>query len=174
MSTFAHIETGQVIDPQVNDTAGQYLARFSGGITVGWQVVQVPDGTEPNAKVNGDGTYTNPAPITPQPNNPGNPYFPGYVPKRPDLFWALVLKVFVGLQGTNALGAQRFARLVSDANALGVKQAVDNAPSVDPDDVHGVFLWAVNFLTTTNAASDSQLLLTAAELAAIMQKANWS
>lgn len=70
-STFAHIETGQALDPQVNDTIGQYLARYSPQASSGWQVVLVPDGTKHNAAVtpNGDGTYSivNPPIILPQP-----------------------------------------------------------------------------------------------------------
>lgn len=60
MTTFAHIETGQVLDPQVNNTPQDYLARYSSAVTIGWNVVKVPDGTTHNASINGDGTYTNP------------------------------------------------------------------------------------------------------------------
>lgn len=66
MTTYAHIETGQALDPWENDSQDEYLARFSGVDTDAWTVVSVPVGTKHGAKANGDGTYTNPS-ISPPP-----------------------------------------------------------------------------------------------------------
>lgn len=65
MTLFAHIETGQALDPWNNDTQGEYLDRFSGVNTDGWVIAEVPDGTCHGAKSNGDGTYTNQIAPTP-------------------------------------------------------------------------------------------------------------
>ncbi len=73
-NTFCHIETGQCLDPQVNDLLGQYLSRYAPGVTTNWKVVLVPDGTQHNAAVTLDGQgnyiFTNPAPVPAQPMPP--------------------------------------------------------------------------------------------------------
>ena len=68
MTLFAHIETGQALEPWPNDSSDDYLARFPATDTSAWEVVEVPDGTKHGAHVNGDGTYTNPP--TPAPPAP--------------------------------------------------------------------------------------------------------
>lgn len=71
-ATFAHVETGQALDPAVNDLMGQYLARFAPAITKNWTVVQVPDGTQHNATAtqNQDGTWSTVNPPPPPPKAP--------------------------------------------------------------------------------------------------------
>lgn len=69
MTTFAHTESGQAIDPMAFPSESAYLANFNPHITASWQVTQVPDGTEQGATLV-NGTWTNPtppAPAVPQP-----------------------------------------------------------------------------------------------------------
>jgi hypothetical protein len=110
----------------------------------------------------------------PEPNNPGNPYFPGWKPKTQLGFWGLVQGVFIALGGSNEAGADRFARLIGDRRTLGIDKMIAATGLVDPDDENGAFLKALKFLTTTNAASDGQVLMTDAEVAAIMRQSNWT
>lgn len=70
MTTFAHIETGQALDPWENTTEGDYCARFPGIDTSGWDVSEVPDGTQHGAKSDGNGGWINPAEPSPPPSPP--------------------------------------------------------------------------------------------------------
>ena len=64
MSIFAHIESGFALDVWPNATQDDYEARFKAMPDFGtWQIVEVPADTKHGAKVNGDGTYTNPASV---------------------------------------------------------------------------------------------------------------
>jgi hypothetical protein len=71
MSLFAHIFGGEVLDPQPADDLAAYRAIYHDDVIAAWDEAghvfkQVPEGTEHNAKDNGDGTYTNPvAPLIP-------------------------------------------------------------------------------------------------------------
>lgn len=66
-STFCHIETSECLDPQVNETIGQYLARYTAPVESGWNVVVAPDGTKHGASAvpdgNGGYVFTNPTPV---------------------------------------------------------------------------------------------------------------
>ncbi len=67
MTLFAHVETGKALDVQPNTSAAEYRARYTVEVTAGWDVVQVPNGTEHGAVDNHDGTFTNPS-STPVPS----------------------------------------------------------------------------------------------------------
>lgn len=43
MTTYAHIETGQILDPHQNASAQEYLSRYASGSTSGWNVKLIPD-----------------------------------------------------------------------------------------------------------------------------------
>lgn len=118
--------------------------------------------------------YSAPVIPTPQPHTPGNPYFPGWRPKTQLGFWGLVQGVFIALGGSNEAGADRFARLLTDTRARGIVEMIRATDTIDTDDKDGAFLKALKFLTTTNAASDGQPLMTPQEAGAIMQKTNWA
>lgn len=63
-ATFCHVETGQCLDPQVNDTSDNYLKRYAAPVTAGWVVSSAPDGTPHNSAAvctNGSCSYTPPA-----------------------------------------------------------------------------------------------------------------
>lgn len=83
-TTFCHVETGQCLDPQVNGTIGQYLARYAGSVTSGWNVVPVPDGTQHNAIAtqNPDQSWSTVNPVatvpSPQPTEMGGKQFTNY------------------------------------------------------------------------------------------------
>lgn len=70
MTTFAHIETGQALDPWPNGIQADYLARFPGVDKSGWNTAQVIDGTQQGATVgaNVGGIY--------QTTNPPGPTIP--------------------------------------------------------------------------------------------------
>lgn len=61
MTTFAHIETGRALEPWPNASSADYLARFPGVNTSGWDVAQVPSGTAHGAISDGQGGWVNPA-----------------------------------------------------------------------------------------------------------------
>lgn len=176
MPTFAHTETGEVLDPIVDADEASYRARFNADAVSRWTIVEVADGTQHGARPDGQGGWVNPTPvvIAPQPNNAGNPYFPGWVPKTQLGFWGLVQRVFIALGGSNAAGADRYHRLRTDARSSAIMDMIAATDLVDPDDKDGAFLSAVAFLTSTNASSDSQVLMTVPEITAIMQKSNWA
>lgn len=64
MTTFAHTETGQALDPATANDSAEYAARFNAEAMIGWEIAQVPDGTRHGARSNGDGTYTSPATVS--------------------------------------------------------------------------------------------------------------
>lgn len=66
MKTFAHVETGVALDPQVDTDAAAYRARFAPDVTQGWQVQSVPDGTVQGSTPDGHGGWT-PPPAAPAP-----------------------------------------------------------------------------------------------------------
>ena len=67
MPKYAHIENKYVIDPYDAPTIEDYKYRF-GDLANSWDIIIVPEGTEPSAIDNGDGTYTNPpSPQAPDP-----------------------------------------------------------------------------------------------------------
>lgn len=103
----------------------------------------------------------------PLPNNPGNPYF-GKPPKIPKDFWGLVLQVYIQLGGSNEAGLDRQSRLLTSRRAQPIIKIADSVDTIDPDDKAGAFLQMVALLTGTNHETDSQKLMEAAELAAIM------
>ena len=58
---YAHTETGKALEPQPAGSVADYI-RFVGSNrdTSGWNVVEVPAGTQHCATDNGNGTFTNP------------------------------------------------------------------------------------------------------------------
>lgn len=90
MATFAHTETGIVLDAQCDKSMDDYKCRYGAGpqrpnendeayaarleksVAAKWKIVEVPEGTEHGAKDNGDGTFTNPQPpvVVPVPPPP--------------------------------------------------------------------------------------------------------
>ncbi len=62
MTTFAHTETGQALDPRIEKSKQDYYDKSSELVRDDWIIIQVPDGTQHGAKDNGDGTFSNPAP----------------------------------------------------------------------------------------------------------------
>lgn len=64
-ATCAHVETGQALDVQPCTTTADYLRRYTPEVTVNWVSTVVPNGTLHNAKLNPDGSYTNPVVIAP-------------------------------------------------------------------------------------------------------------
>lgn len=99
-----------------------------------------------------DATYAAlmPAPQTPQPNTPNNPYF-GKKPLPRDKFWALI--------GQTLTGAQ-YKRLKTDANALWVIDIINSVEAVDPDDKEGDFLTLLAYLVTTDGEDAAKLMTT--------------
>lgn len=101
--------------------------------------------------------YTDPGPTpVPKPNNANNPYF-GKTPLETKNFFALAGQV---------LGAN-YPRLRNDPAFLWVYDVLTKVDIVDVDDKGGQFLAIVHYLTNTNA-SDSQPLMSTADLASIM------
>lgn len=66
----AHIESGFAIDVWENDGIDAYKRRFAEDMITNWNIVEVPASTQPGAKDNGDGTFTNPIPPAPAPSQP--------------------------------------------------------------------------------------------------------
>lgn len=70
MTTFAHVETGFALDPQPAPDEQSYRNYFRPAapqpgdidITKGWNVQQVPDGTQQGAASDGQGGWVNPPP----------------------------------------------------------------------------------------------------------------
>lgn len=96
------------------------------------------------------------APVSPQPNNNGNPYFG----KRP-----IATKDFFAIAG-QALGA-RYPRLRNDPAFLWVYDVISKVDIVDVDDRGGQFLRILGYLTTTNA-QDSSPLMSAGDVTSII------
>ncbi len=69
MPTFAHIESGQAINPMVASSQATYLAQFDAAATKDWQVAQVDDGALAGATLV-NGKWVNPAPVQTQPIAP--------------------------------------------------------------------------------------------------------
>lgn len=159
MSTFARIFDGFALDCQVADSEMELASRFHPEWLSNNPFVIVPGGTLHGARDNGDGTFTNPAPIdtTPKPNNPGNPFF-GKQPLSTDKFYGVLGQV---------LSPARYKRLRNDAGFLWIQDVLDHTDVVDVDDKSGAFLKIQTYLTTTKG-EDGNLLMEKAERDAIL------
>lgn len=164
MSTFARIFDGFAVDIQVAETRADLASRFNLEWLSRNPFIVVPDDTRHgrSVTVNQDGSLScgenPPLPdLTPKPNNPGNPYF-GKKPLPTKDFYALAWQ---------ALGTAKFNRLVTDSGFIWIDKVLSQIELVDPDDKAGQFLQIVAYLTTTNA-SDSQKMMSAQDVSAIM------
>lgn len=164
MTTYARLVDGHALDCCVHANAEELAACFHPEWLAANPFSAVPDDTrhgrpftvgQEGQLVWGDNP---PLPdLTPKPNNPGNSYFG----KRP-----LPTKDFYALAWTT-LGTTRFNRLITDPGFIWIDKVLSQIELVDPDDKAGQFLQIVAYLTTTNA-SDSQKLMSAQDVSAIM------
>lgn len=130
MTTFAHTETGQAIDPVEVGNQADYLALFTQAATAGWQVAEVPDGTMQNATfVNG--TWINPIQVA-------------HVPQPLVLNKQDFDKVCFGALGGIPLGIATFQAIMDSATtaggaAKGLVTYFDSAMSFVLADIEGFF-----------------------------------
>lgn len=65
MTTFAHIETGQALDPREAVSWDAYYDVSQPTLRDRWDITAVPDGTEHGATSDGNGGWVNPVKPTP-------------------------------------------------------------------------------------------------------------
>ncbi|CAB4202519.1 hypothetical protein UFOVP1623_42 [uncultured Caudovirales phage] len=70
MTTFAHTETGQAIDPREAEDKDAYYKVSNPDVRDKWTIERVPDGTAPGSTPDGNGGWTAPSKPPPPPPPP--------------------------------------------------------------------------------------------------------
>lgn len=118
MPTFAHTESGSVLDPMAFPSEAAYRANFNAAAISGWQIVQVPDGTPPGATPDGQGGWAGPAAPVKAPAQPAElsgTGFHNYVASA-----LAVVNSTTGIQGMDRLGMIVRSLRLAAANAPGL------------------------------------------------------